>query len=310
MKPENFISIINNSLKTGQIDDKLLSHEVRFIRSKYILKMLENLSKVLNIFEFKDTITFQGNEPYIDLEGVKLKLNTTLFLKHSGNKFSSQSLNSINFINHHQLDPKIIIDIGACWGEFSLFFAKEFPKSKIFSIEGSPLNYNTLEENVRTNETLGKIIKTYNYIITDFDGVEKISNNLNTMNTLKSVENTQDQFVQVKSKKLISFLLDQDIKEIDFIKIDIEGSELKLLDDLKTINFKLLQIELINYNDIEDNLNFVKSLSKFCVFYHSESFKELSLFELLDLIKTTLLKNPTIDLFCSNKNQITYQNLS
>ena len=49
MKPENFISIINNSLKTGQIDDKLLSHEVRFIRSRYILKMLENLSKVLNI---------------------------------------------------------------------------------------------------------------------------------------------------------------------------------------------------------------------------------------------------------------------
>ena len=184
--------------------------------------MLENLSKVLNIFEFKDTITFQGNEPYIDLEGIKLKLNNTLFLKHSGNKFSSQSLNSINFINHHQLDPKIIIDIGACWGEFSLFFAKKFPKSKIFSIEGSPLNYNTLEENVRTNETLGKIIKTYNYVITNFDGVEKISNNLNTMNTLKSVENTQDTFVQVKSKKLISFLLDQDIKEIDFIKIDIE----------------------------------------------------------------------------------------
>ena len=47
-------------------------------------------------------------------------------------------------------------------------------------------------------------------------------------------------------------------------------------------------------------LNFVKSLSKFCVFYHSES-KELSLFELLELIKTTL-NNPTIDLFCSNKN--------
>ena len=70
MKPENFISIINNSLKTGQVDDKLLSHEVRFIRSRYILKMLENLSKVLNIFEFKDTITFQGNEPYIDLEGI------------------------------------------------------------------------------------------------------------------------------------------------------------------------------------------------------------------------------------------------
>ena len=42
MKPDNFISKMNNSLKTGRIDDELLSHEVRFIRSRYILKMIKN----------------------------------------------------------------------------------------------------------------------------------------------------------------------------------------------------------------------------------------------------------------------------
>ena len=305
MKPDNFISKMNNSLKTGRIDDELLSHEVRFIRSRYILKMIENFSKILNIFEFKDTITFQKNIPYVDLNGIKLKLNTTFYLKHSGNKFSSQSLNSINFIKYLRLNPKIILDLGACWGEYSLFFAKEFPKSKIFSIEGSPLNFDTLEENVKNNETFVKNIKIFNYVITDFDGVEKISNNLNTMNTIRDIISSQDQFAQVKAKKLISFLTDENITKIDFIKIDIEGSELKLLNDLKKIEFKLLQIELINYNDIEDNLNFVKGLSEFCVFHHSDSFKELSLLELQNLIEKTLLKKPTIDIFCVNKNQIT-----
>ena len=307
MKPENFISKINNSLKTGHVDDELLSHEVRFFRSKYILKMIENFSKILNTFQFKDTIIFQENEPYINLNGIKLKLNTTLYLKHSGNKFSTQSLNSINFIKYLRINPKIIIDIGACWGEYSLFFAKEFPKSKIFSIEGSPLNFDTLKDNVKNNETFRENIKIFNYIITNFDGVENISNNLNTMNTIEGVISSQKQFVKVKSKKLISFLLDEKITKIDFIKIDIEGSELKLLNDLKTVNFKLLQIELINYNDIRDNLNFVKEMSKFCIFYHSDSFKELSLLELQCLIKKTLLKKPTIDIFCLNKNQIKYE---
>ena len=35
--------------------------------------------------------------------------------------------------------------------------------------------------------------------------------------------------------------------DIDFIKIDIEGSELKLLSDLKKISANSMQIELINY---------------------------------------------------------------
>ena len=56
MKPENFISKINKSLQTNRVDEDLLSHEARFLRSKYILKIIGNLSKVLNFFEFKDDI--------------------------------------------------------------------------------------------------------------------------------------------------------------------------------------------------------------------------------------------------------------
>ena len=122
------------------------------------------------------------------------------------------------------------------------------------------------------------------------------------MNTIKSLNYGESNYVKVNAKKLSSFLLNENLNNVDFIKIDIEGSELKLLDDLKIINFKLLQIELINYNKIKDNLNFVKSLSEFCIFYHGENFKELSLSELLSLIETTLIKKPTIDLFCVNKN--------
>ena len=305
MNPENFISKINKSLQTNRVEEDLLSHEARFLRSRYILKIIENVSKVLNIFDFKDNIIFEGTVPYINLNGIKLKLNTAYFLKHSGKKFLSQSLNSINFIKRFQLNPKLIIDLGACWGEYTLFFAKEFPKCKIFSIEGSPVNFNTLKENIKRNNELGNLIKTFNLIITDFDGVEKISNNLNTMNTITNVEDTKINLVKIKSKKLTSFLYDEGISEIDFIKIDIEGAELKLLNDLKKINFKLLQIELINYNKLENNLNFVRELSNFCNFYDYKSLKKISFIELENFIKVNLTENPTVDIFCENKNQMT-----
>ena len=306
MTPEEFIRKINHSLKSGNMDDELLKHETRFLRGKYLLKIMENVSKILKSFDFKDTIMFEESVPYINQNGIKLKLNSTLYLKHQGKNFISQSLNTINFIKTIKLNPKIIIDVGACWGEYSLFFAREFPNCSVFSIEGSPVNFKTFQDNLKINKKLGERIKPYNLIITDFDGFEEISNNLNSMNIIKSLNNKAKNYAKVNAKKLTSFLLSESLNNIDFIKIDIEGSELKLLDDLKDINFKLLQIELISNNEIKDNLNFVKNLSEFCVFYHSTNFKELSLSEIQSLIHTTLLKETTIDLFCVNKNHMIY----
>ena len=308
MTPEEFIKRVNQSITNNQMDDSLLSDETRFLRGKYLLKIIENVLKVLKSFDFKDTITFEDNTAYIKLNGIKLKLNSTLYLKHQGKNFLSQSLSTINFIKMIKLNPRIIIDVGACWGEYSLSFAKEFPNCSIFSIEGSPVNFKTFQDNLKINEKLGERIKPYNLIITDFDGFEEISNNLNGMNIIKSINHKAKNYVKVNAKKLNSFLLSENLNNIDFIKIDIEGSELKLLDDLKDINFKLMQIELINNNKINDNLNFVKNLSQFCVFYHGTNFKELSLSEIQSLIHTTLLKEPTIDIFCVNKNHINYLN--
>ena len=204
--------------------------------------------------------------PYINQNGIKLKLNSTLYLKHLGKKFVSESSNTINFIKSIKLNPKILIDLGACWGEYSLFFAREFPNCSIFSIEGSPINFKTFQDNLEINKKLKDRIKAYNLIITDFNGFEKITNNLNSMNTIKRLNHDERDYVEVKAKKLNSFLSSENLNDIDFIKIDIEGSELKLLNDLKAINFKLLQVELINFNPIKDNLNFVKNLSEFVFF--------------------------------------------
>ena len=302
MKPDEFIKIIKNSIENGKIDKKILSHEARFFRGRYILKAMENVSKLLKLFDFQDKIIFQDGVPYIIVNKIKFVLDNPLFLKHTGRKHLSQCQNTINFINHIHLKPKIIIDIGACWGEYSLILAKEFPKSKIFSIEGSPLNFKSFQKNISINSKISKIIFPFNLIISDLDGEGTITNNLNTMNVANDLNKSEASVVQVKSQKLKTFILDNGLKQIDFIKIDIEGSELKLLNCLQSNYFKVIQIELINYNDIRDNIEFVVALSEIFNFFDTKSFKKLNLEQTKELITYSLTKQATIDIFLVNKN--------
>ena len=251
----------------------------------YLLKTLNNLSKILNLFDFKDTILFKNNVPHINIDDILIKLDTMFFLKHTGKKFVSQSIKSIELIRYFKIDPKIIIDIGSCWGEYTLFYAKEFPKCKIFSIEGSPINFENLLHNIKINHKF-KNIKPFNLIISDNDGDDEISNNLNTMNTTRDLSESNDKnFVKLRSKKLSTFLYENRLSKIDFIKIDIEGSELKLLHQLKTNFIKMLQIELISKNKIEKNLEFLKVLSENFNFYNIENFKKLSFTNLNVFVK-------------------------
>tara|TARA_Y100000022_G_scaffold110579_1_gene95523 strand:- start:288 stop:1208 length:921 start_codon:yes stop_codon:yes gene_type:complete len=302
MKPNEFINIIKHSIDSGQIDEKLLSHEVRFFRGRYILKVMENVSRLLKLFNFQDQIIFQDGVPYIILNKVKFVLDNPLFLKHTGRKHLSQCHNTINFINHINLKPRIIIDIGACWGEYSLLLAKEFPKSKIFSIEGSPINFKSFKKNIKINSKISKIISPFNLIISDLDGEGTITNNLNTMNIANDLNKSEAGVVKVISQKLKTFISDNDLKQVDFIKIDIEGSELKLLECLLNNYFKVIQIELINYNDINDNIEFIVALSEFFNFFNTETYKKLNLEQIKELITYNLLKQPTIDIFLVNKN--------
>ena len=302
MKPDEFIKIIKHSIENGKVDEKLLGNEVRFFRGRYILKAMENMSKLLKLFDFKDKIIFENGVPYIILNKVKFILDNPLFLKHTGKKYLSQCQNTINFINHIQLKPRIIIDVGACWGEYSLFLAKEFPKSKIFSIEGSPINFKSFKKNIKINSKFSKLIVPFNLIISDLDGEGKITNNLNTMNVLNNINKSEKGIVKVKSNKLKTFIRDQGLKKIDFIKIDIEGSELKLLNCLQNNNFIVIQIELINYNNIKDNIEFVVVLSEFFNFFDTKTFQKLNLEQLKKLIISSLKKQPTIDIFLVNKN--------
>ena len=184
-------------------------------------------------------------------------------MKKSGIPQISEIDNTLCFLKKFNIYPNTIFDLGACWREYSLFLAKEFPNSNIFSIEESSKNYEVLLSNLSHNFAISKLINPFNIIIFNTDGNEKITNLIGTMNKVKenTAPNDNMNYIEVAANTLSNFCKNKIIKNIDFIKIDIEDSELKLLDNSLTLPISLIQIELINYNSINENIAFIKALS-------------------------------------------------
>ena len=302
MKQKEFMDRLNWCFKTNKKDLTLLSESVRAYRSRLLLHTLNTFSKTLSFFDFKDKIVLEQNVPFIIIDDIKFLLNHQIYLKHTGKKYVSSCNETIKFLEYFNITPKNIIDLGACWGEFSLFLSKRFPESNIFSIEGSEKNFEILNINLKHNKNLSKNIKSFNLIISDKNGFEEISDSVSTVNALKSIINKDEiKYKKIQSNKLETFVKNNKL-EIDFLKIDIEGSELKLLSDFKTTFSKSMQIELIHYNSIDLNIEFLEQLSENYNFYNPKGWALLNMKDLKKIVKETLKIKPTIDVFLINKN--------
>ena len=104
------------------------------------------------------------------------------------------------------------------------------------------------------------------------------------------------------SSSLINYIKKNKIPNIDFLKIDIEGSELNLIDDLLIAQIRAMQIEIINYNSIDLNLEFLSKLSRKFYFHKPNTWNIINFNELKNLVTNHLSQNPALDVFLRKSN--------
>lgn len=95
-------------------------------------------------------------------------------------------------------EDKVIVDIGAGFGDFAILAAKKYPWTKIFAIEPDPFYFRLLRENIKRNR-IGNIFPFAKFVF--------------------SLEDI--------------FVLDERIKKIDFLKMDCEGCEFALFEKVE-----------------------------------------------------------------------------
>jgi len=161
----------------------------------------------------------------------------------------------------------VVFDLGANFGWFTLVLSKLVGNlGKVYSFEADPSLVNTLRENVKLNNFSNVLIQPM--AVSNKTGVSKFSLNesYDTRNQLDSISPSKNT-VDVKVTSLDEFSIKEKLKNVDFIKMDIEGSEPKVLQGMKKIISENLQLKIItefNQNAMlsvgsspEDMINFL-----------------------------------------------------
>ena len=266
---KDLLFAINNNI----IDKKLLSEDLKGFRGGYFFLLISLLNKVIAYFNFKNKIIFTNQKPYIKINDIYFEIVNKYFLKIVNEEYVSKSNLIIKFLNKFKFKPKIIVDVGACWGEYSLILGRYSNESFIYAIEGSQKNYKILRNNITFELNKIKNVESYNYIVSDNNNFKFIKNIIATTNTVENdISKNKQNYSKVKSITLKKFLFENKLNHIDFLKLDIEGHEINLIKDILDIDIKYGQIEIINLNSLEENLKFLEQLSTKYKLYDSENF--------------------------------------
>lgn len=141
-----------------------------------------------------------------------------------------------------------VLDIGTCEGYYSILLARLMhDKGRVLAFEPDPDNSQWLKKNISANGY--KCIEVHDYALSDREGETMFFPGGGTGSLVRQVtdlallDESRDP-VTVRTRTLDNVLLDANIKNVDLMKIDVEGADLLVLKGaqhtLRTMNVRIL----------------------------------------------------------------------
>jgi FkbM family methyltransferase len=208
---------------------------------------------------------------------------------------------NVAFFKSHAKNGMSVIDIGAHIGVMSVSIVKlSGPDTKVYSFEPTPSTMDVFKEVIRLNHMEKQIIPLPD-AISDSRGKVRFyissieGNNSNTLIKYRG-ETAAEQMVEVNTISIDEFKSSRNIKKLDFIKIDAEGAELKVLRGAKNtfLQDRPIAILALHPNAIvaggdtlEQIWDFI-SLLKYTVVYNSKELNKESFCTISDLFDVHL----------------------
>jgi len=146
----------------------------------------------------------------------------------------------------------VVVDVGAHLGRYTLISSRRVgEKGKVFAIEGEPLYYEMLNKNLKLNKVSNVI--AINCVVGSEDKYIKYEDFSGMENDEFRKDHIKNNIMHVNS--LDNILINQHgINEVNWIKIDVEGSELEVLkgaDNILSNSKRIrLQIEIHGINQL------------------------------------------------------------
>lgn len=205
----------------------------------------------------------------------KIKVDVSKYLGYSIFWRGAHDWSTIFVLKNFVKKDDVIFDIGANIGEYTLYAASFINSNgKVYSFEPVQSVFNILKQNVDLNSHLRNKIICVNKglgnkkaILPIYDEQNNINEGLFSIHQKNFIQSKKIQDIEIDT--LDNFVNENYIDRIDFIKIDVEGNELYVLQGaescLKKLQPKLLiEMSEKNFNAAgytkQDIFNFLESL--------------------------------------------------
>lgn len=161
---------------------------------------------------------------------------------------------------HQNRDTPFIIDCGANIGLSVLYFKEVYPTAKIIAFEPDKEVFDYLEQNVRTNAKNVSDIELVNKGLWDQEGKISFKNEGADAGRI-SFEGDSTEFkktIEIDTVRLSSYINGP----VDFIKLDIEGAEVKVIQELepKLVYVDNIFIEFHSFINSPQELDLILSI--------------------------------------------------
>ncbi|WP_298508419.1 FkbM family methyltransferase [uncultured Kordia sp.] len=222
---------------------------------------------------------------------IQLK-NHTFQVDPGQNKHYWSYINSIDWephtfaiFDHFVNTDSVVLDIGSWSGVLTLYAAKT--AKEVHALDPDPVCFSELNTNVTLNPAVADKIKTYKTAISDKKETVRLSARdqygASSSSILERKRDTENS-LELNTVSLADFLQAENIQTVDFIKMDVEGAEFRILPSigkaLEKVNYPTLYVSF-HYSFLNENMYHKYIPSKFLnkVFIRLENTFGFSIFQ-------------------------------
>lgn len=205
-----------------------------FIREKchplFYLRKFKMFQWLTRIFDLPIAVRFaQIHHPIY----VSFTKNLSFLLTGGESGESKERVNFIKIVNRGKLNS--FIDVGANIGLFGFLFKSLVPQGKVLMIEPDTSNYNLLQKTIAKHNIQDIVL--INAVVSDVEGmvefyIDEVSGATGSISEVKDLFVTRHHNIKPDKAIVNSVTLDGVALKYgvpDFIKIDVEGAELRVL---------------------------------------------------------------------------------
>lgn len=212
------------------------------------LKLLTGLVRTYHIDQLLSYYLFNKNKWHL----FNLKNNKTYLVRVKSRDFNTINENEIeeNYNKYLKVikNPKVIIDVGANIGCFSIDCAKNFKNCQIYAYEPFKESFDLMNINLKLNKVNNVVVECA--AITDKNGTVNLGiyEGMFEGNSIGQIWGKTTTVEKVKSSNLKEVFSKNNIKNCDLLKLDCEGSEYEILENLDNKIFDKIQNILMEYH--------------------------------------------------------------